>query len=51
MKFDPPLPPKTRKLGLLVGDQWQNFNRHNSGMVSQIHLELGAGIDHPSGIA
>jgi len=28
----------------------KNFNRHNSGTVSRIHLKLGTGIKHQSGI-
>jgi len=28
----------------------ENCNRHNSGTVSNIHLKVGTGIDHRSGI-
>jgi len=28
----------------------ENCNRHNSGTVSGMHLKLGTGIEHASGI-
>ena len=44
----PPLPPKNVKIGTFSWPSTENCNRHNSGTVSQIHLELGTGIENSS---
>jgi len=45
-----PLYPQNVKNGTFSWRSMQNCNGHNSGKVSRIHLKLGTGIDHPSGI-
>jgi len=44
-----PLSPKV-KIGTSGWQSMQNCSRPNSGTVSHIHLKLGTGVDHPSGI-
>ena len=50
LKFDPLYHQKNVKIKTFSWRSKENCNRHNSGTVSRIHLKLGTGIEHPSGI-
>ena len=50
LKFDPFYLQKYVKNGTLSWRSMENCNPHNSGTISRIHLTVGTGIEHRSGI-